>query len=200
MIEAGRINLLPGFVAARRRARRILQGSTLVASAAAVACAVTYLSQGFALRDARSELAVQQAENAVIAQDVAKLAELETMQIRLDATHAALATLFADEVRWSSVFADLQAVIPGNTWLTGMTVTMSPTDDGIGSVAFQGTTMNHVSVGLWLQRLSRVPGFHDPYFSISSKQTVGDREVVTFSSTVTVTDLALRSQQPGAAR
>lgn len=200
MIGVERINLLPGFVAARRRARRVLQASTLAASAAAVACGVTYLSQGFALRDARSELAVQAAENAAIQVEVDRLADLEANQAVLVEAQSTLETLFADEIRWSVVLADLQAVMPGDTWLTGMQVAMADVDRGVATILFQGTTFRHTDVADWLQRLDRVPSFTDAYFSVSTKQDVGGQEMVAFSSSVTVTDVAFRRSTPGAAR
>lgn len=200
MIGAERINLLPGFVASRRRARRILQGSTLVASAAAAAIAVTFLSQGFALRDAKAELDVQLAENAVVAAEVSRLADLDVMRAQLASSQAALTKLFADEVRWSGVMRDIQRILPDETWLTGMSIAVGDFPEGIAQIQFQGTTMRHVDVGNWIQRLGRVETFKRPFFTISSKQQVGNREIVSFSSSVNVTEGARRSATPGAAR
>lgn len=201
MIGAERIDLLPGFVAARKRARRLLQGSSLVASAAAVACGITFVSQSFTINAARSELQVQQAENAAIAVEVNRLADLEVMANNLAASRSAMSTLLANEVRWSVILRDLQAVMPNDTWLTGMNVVMTPENPrGLAEISFQGTTYRHNDVVDWLQRLDRVPAFTDGFFTISSKRSVGSKTLVTFSSTVTVTELGLRSNFPGAAR
>lgn len=205
MIAADRIDLLPGFVGARRRARRLFAASSVVACVAGSACALAFVAQGISLRSARGELAIQQAENAAIAAQVAELSDLEVLQARLTTQQLALGSLFEREVRWSTILADLQAVVPTDTWLTGMTATVLSGDgltdpNVVARIDFQGTTFTHPDVADWLQRLDRVPGFDDPYVTVSTKTEVGNREVVSFSSSVVVTTEALRSAQPGAER
>jgi Tfp pilus assembly protein PilN len=201
MIAADRIDLLPGFVGARQRARKLLATSTFLACVAASACTLAYVSQGFGLASAQREVDVQLSQNAAISAQIAELADLEVLQQRLVTQQLALGTLFENEVRWSMVLADLQAVVPRDTWLTGMSASMQDGDgDAIARIEFQGTTFSHPDVADWLQRLDAVPGFDFPYVTISTKTTVEDREVVSFSSSVLVTTDALRSAQPGGVR
>ena len=198
MIAADRIDLLPGFVGARRRARRLLAASTFVACVASSAVALAYVAQGFGLAAAQQELDVRLAENAAISAQVAELADLEVLQAALVNQQLALSTLFENEVRWSMILADLQAVMPSDTWLTGMSaspITIAEGETvaaGRASIAFQGTTFSHPDVADFLQRLDRVPGFDSPYVTVSTKTDVGGRDVVSFSASVVVTDQALR--------
>jgi len=206
MIVADRIDLLPGFVGARKRARRMLAASTFVACVAGGASALAFVAQGFSLSSAHQELDIQLAENAAISAKVAELSDLEVLQARLVNQELALNALFENEVRWSTVLADLQAVIPSDTWLTGMTVSPIQVVEGEELTAgraridFQGTTFTHPDVADFLQRMDRVPGFDLPYISMSTKTDVGNREVVAFSASVIVTDEALRRLQPGGER
>lgn len=210
MATADRIDLLPGFVAARRRARRLLGASTFVACAAGGAVALAFIAQSMTLANAQGELDVQRAENAAISAQVAELSDLEVLQARLVTQQLALSELFKDEVRWSTVLADLQAVVPSDTWLTGMSVSQVTPEAGadgslvesefVARIEFQGTTFSHPDVADWLQRLDRVPGFDEPYVTMSTKTDVEGREVVSFSSSVMVTKDALRSAQPGGDR
>lgn len=205
MIAADRIDLLPGFVGARQRSRRLLAGSTFVACMAGAACALAFVTQGFGLATAQQELNVRLSENAAISAQVTELADLEVLQARLVNQQLALATLFTDEVRWSTVLADLQAVMPADTWLTGMSVSPVQVVEGEATsgrarIDFQGTTRRHPDVADFLDRLWSVPGFEAPYMSVSTKTDLENREVVSFSASVIVNDLALRRMQPGGER
>lgn len=202
MFVAERINLLPGFVAARKRARRLVAVATLTAMGIAGGGALVMVQQGILSSQVTKSLRGQRALNATIAAEVARLANLEVLQQRVVAKTAALETLTADEVRWSVLLADLQAVTPRNTWLTGFsgTVTASATGDTWGKIEFQGATFSHPDVATWLERLESVPGFQNAYFNVSTKTKVGERTVVQFSSSVDLSPDALRRAQPGAER
>lgn len=202
MFVAERINLLPGFVAARKRARRLIAIGTLTACGIAGGGTLAMVQQGIVGAQVSRELASQRALNATIAAELARLADLEALQARVVAKTAALATLTANEVRWSVLLADLQAVTPANTWLIGFSGTVSAGDAGgaLGRIEFQGATFSHPDVAGWLDKLGSVPGFTNPYFTVSTKTKVGNRTVVQFSSSVDLTEAALRRAQPGAER
>lgn len=202
MFIAERINLLPGFVAARHRARRLMAIATLTAIGIGVGGSLVFVQQGVILRGLTSELAQQQAVNAAIAAEVARLADLDVLQSEVLTRSALLSTMTADEVRWSVLLADLQAVTPNDTWLTAFSGTVEPNEvtGTWGRLEFQGSTFSYPDVAEWLERLEAVPGFQDAYFSVSTKAEVNGRSIVQFSSSVELSDVALRRAQPGAER
>jgi hypothetical protein len=61
-------------------------------------------------------------------------------------------------------------------------------------------TFSHLDVAKWLTRLAGVDAFTDVYLSISSKAVIGPTSVVDFNSSVSLSDQALRRNQPGAGR
>ena len=67
----------------------------------------------------------------------------------------------------------------------------TPMPTGIGSITFSGIAFSHDDVANWLDALGKEKGFTYPYFSNSASQKLGQRTVMKFASTVTVTDAAL---------
>ncbi|MFP5224086.1 MAG: PilN domain-containing protein [Actinomycetota bacterium] len=202
MFIAEKINLLPGFVAARQRARRLMALATLTAVGVGIGGSLVWVQQGVVIRGLDRDLAAQSAANAVVATEVARLADLEVLQSQVLTKTALLQQATADEVRWSVLMADLQAIVPNDTWLIGFSGTVEPNASlgTWGRIEFQGVTFSHPDVADWLDSLEKVPGFVAPYFSVSSKAKLGDRTVVQFSSSVELTEIALRRTQPGAER
>jgi Tfp pilus assembly protein PilN len=202
MFIAEKINLLPGFVAARQRARRLMALATLTAVGVGLGGSLVWVQQGIIIRGLERDLAVQSATNAAIATEVARLADLEVLQTQVLTKSALLQQATADEVRWSVLMADLQAITPDDTWLIGFAGSVEPnqTLGTWGRIEFQGVTFSHPDVADWLDSLERVHGFTNAYFSVSSKAKLGDKTVVQFSSSVELTEVALRRTQPGAER
>lgn len=86
---------------------------------------------------------------------------------------------------------------PGGTAVTptpGATApgTTAPnTTAAFGQVTVNGAALDHPDVATWLDVLGRQPGMTDAYFTSSTRSKVGQKSIVTFTSTATVTDAAL---------
>jgi Tfp pilus assembly protein PilN len=108
-------------------------------------------------------------------------------------------------VHWSTQLADLSLRVPPTVWLTQMAVMQSfPAAPGlvgagdplapanaIGTISYQGYALQQVDVATWLDSLARLSGADYPWFTNATKTTIGDREVVEFTSTAQVTGDAL---------
>jgi len=210
-VSTRRINLLPPERAEKRRARQIT--TTIVAAGVAliVLLGLVYGAEIVRLQSQKHTLETQQATNASLQSQVAQLSQFQQLETQLQQRSALLTNLTQDEVRWSVVLADISLVIPSDTWLTNLTAsenaagTSQPAPGTIGSVPLgsiqlTGTTFSHLDVAKWLTRLAGVDAFTNAYLSLSSKSTIGPTQVVTFNSSVQLSDQALRHNQPGAER
>src|SRR5438270_13910164 len=115
-----------------------------------------------------------------------------------------LTQAMGQEIRWSYYLTDLSLKVPDHVWLTNVTATetagsASPTaaaatsivPAGIGTVTFSGTAFSHDDVASWLDGLAKERGYTNAYFTNSTKAKIGERDVVNFSSSVTLTQAAL---------
>jgi Tfp pilus assembly protein PilN len=205
-----RINLLPPERAERRHARQIT--TTIVAAGVVVIAvlALVYVAEIFRLHSQKNALDAQQAKNATLQSQVAELSSFSQLETQLQAKTTLLSSLTQDEVRWSVILADVSLVIPSDTWLTNFTAAetaagtqSSPGATGttpLGNIQLTGTTFSHLDVAKWLTRLAGVDAFTNTYLSLSTKSTIGATNVVEFNSSVQLSDLAFRRNQPGAER
>lgn len=189
---ADRINLLPPSVAAKRRARKLAAAGVLAGLAFMVATGLVWVRLELRIGDVERSTSAQLAENSTVQAEVQRYAHLENAQLDIAASQRLLDTLFADEVRWSMVLTDVQAVLPSDAWLTGLSGIVAPGEAGIGRIDFTGTTFTHPDVADVMLRLLRIPGATDPYFTVSTKAEMGGREVVHFTGSVTLTPDAYR--------
>jgi Tfp pilus assembly protein PilN len=206
-----RINLLPPERAERRRARQIT--TTIIAAGLAliVLLGLVYIAEVIRLHGQKNALQAQQTTNATVQSQVAQLSQFQQLETQLQQKTALLKNITRDEVRWSIVLADVSLVIPSDTWLTNLTGTETTTSttqpatgtqasQALGTIQLTGTTFSHLDVAKWLTRLAGVDAFSNPYLSLSSKGVIGATNVVNFSSSVDLSNLALRRNQPGAER
>jgi Tfp pilus assembly protein PilN len=206
-VATRRINLLPPELAQRKRARQLL--STLGAGGIVliVLLGIVYAIAVARLASEHHALEVQQEKNDALQAQIAQLNEIARSQVLLKQKSDLLTTLTASEVRWSTVLSDVSLVIPSDAWLTTFTgnvsTTPGTTPEGVasyGSVTMNGTTFSQDDVAKWLTRLDAVEQFTFPYLSLSQKDTIADTVVVTFNSSVQLSQDALRKNQKGAQR
>lgn len=195
-----RINLLPPDLAQKRRLRQIGAAIGAAGLALVAVLALVYIVQEVRLRGERGRLELQEDRNAEVRAQIAQLRDFGELQEQVEAKTQLLEDLAADEVRWSVVLADISLVIPADVWLTQFTAQLSGEEGQVGGIQLAGTTFSHVDVATWLARLARVEGFTAPYLSLSTKSSLGSAEVVDFSSTVQLSEQALRRNQRGAQR
>jgi Tfp pilus assembly protein PilN len=117
-----------------------------------------------------------------------------------------LSTAMADEVRYSRFLNDLSLTIPSNVWITDVKLAkksaspVAATTPGavapatlvagpvpLGELTFKGIGFAHDDVASWLDALVKVNGLSEIYFDKSAEGRIGQRLVVNFDSTATVT-------------
>jgi Tfp pilus assembly protein PilN len=195
-----RINLLPPEILERQRARRRTAAVVAFGLVVLLLLAAFYVLQLLRLSDLRDDLEQQQAANRQLEARIAELQEVATLQQQLADSRELLADLLDNQVYWSGVLRDVSLVIPGETWLTGLTGTIVEADGAtqvevgrglVGSISFTGFAFEHRDVALWLSRLEDVRGFVNPWLSTSTKTLIGETEVVNFTNSVDLSEQAL---------
>jgi Tfp pilus assembly protein PilN len=191
------VNLLPRELRERQRLRRQTVLAALGGMALLALLALVYFWQVVRLNEAQDRLIAQQSENAELD---AEIAELERFQVRLqelDERRALVDTIALNEVSWSGVLRDVSLVIPNTMWLSDLNGAVSVSTSGavgaegevvdtplIGSIQFNGTSLDTPTVALWLTRLEQIDGWVNAWLSTASKTQLAGREVVNFSSSV----------------
>jgi hypothetical protein len=181
-----RVNLLPGELEERRLLRR---QRGLVGAGGAVLLALLglwYLLQASGLDQARRDADKQQAVVVGLRAQQAQLQPYADLQAQIAAAEQLRTQVYAKEIRFSGVLQDVAAIVPGNVWLTQMTITpksatgttggsaptpgggpqatVTPGSPGAGSpvagITFSGSGLGHVDVGGFLRALARGPEKH----------------------------------------
>jgi Tfp pilus assembly protein PilN len=207
LVTLPQVNLLPPEIEQERRFRRTQfgLGAAVVASLGVVA--VLFLAASSQVSSAEGELADSKRETTKLEARTAEYSQVPLVYSQVEAARAQLELAMGKEIRWSFYLNDLSLKIPNNVWLTTMTVTpneavaVAPApvagpatayiQSGVGAVTFDGQAMKHNDVAAWLDSLGKQKGYTQPYFTESSKEKIGTREVVRFRSQVTVTEDAL---------
>jgi Tfp pilus assembly protein PilN len=202
-----RVNLLPPEIEQGRRFRRtqLGLGAGVVASLGVVA--VLFLAANSQVTTAEEELADSKRETVQLEARTAEYSQVPLVYSQVEAARAQLELAMGKEIRWSFFLNDLSLKTPNRVWLDTMTVTASEAvaaapvpaagpganyiDSGIGNIAFTGHGMKHNDVAAWLVSLSKQKGYSQPYFTDSTKEEIAEREVVKFTSQVTITEDAL---------
>jgi Tfp pilus assembly protein PilN len=200
-----RMNLLPPEVRQRQRTRR--QTAAVIAAGVIVLAGVgaLYFLQQLRLVGVNNDLEEQRDTNAGIQAQINDLRRFDELQREVEASRSMLSTLLANEILWSGVLRDVSLVIPSDVWLSGLTGdtnesgnTQAPTTTGtaggtglVGQITFNGFSLDHRAVALWLARLDDVRGFANPWLSNAQKTDVGNSKVVQFTSSVDLSQQAV---------
>ena len=199
-----RMNLLPPEVRQRQRTRR--QTAAVIAAGVVVLAGVgaLYFLQQLRLVGVNNDLEEQRDTNAGIQAQINDLRRFDELQREVEASRNMLTTLLANEILWSGVLRDVSLVIPSDVWLSGLTgdtnesgATAAPTTPGaagtglVGQITFNGFSLDHRAVALWLARLDDVRGFANPWLSNAQKTDVGNNKVVQFTSSVDLSQQAV---------
>jgi Tfp pilus assembly protein PilN len=203
-----RVNLLPPEIREAARFRRLQFALAGVGvGAVAVVGALTYQAH-HSVAAAKDRLAQAQGQQTSLQTQLSGLQSVRDVYTQVAAKKAMLTQAMGPEIRWSYYLTDLSLRVPSNVWLTNMTATetvpgtagaapstaagASPLlPSGLGTVSFSGVAFSHDDVATWLDALAREKGFVNPYFSSSTKGTIGPRSVVNYVSQVTLTEAAL---------
>jgi Tfp pilus assembly protein PilN len=203
-----RVNLLPPEIEEERRFRRVQLGlGAAVAASLAVVAGVFLLANG-QVAEAEDDLAVSQARTTQLEARAAEFSQVPLVYAKVEAARAQLELAMGKEIRWSFFLNDLSLKTPNRVWLTSMTVASNEgtaaaqaaavpgasqayLTQGLGSVSFEGVAMKHNDVAAWLDSLAKQKGYAQPYFTDSTKDVIGDSEIVKFKSQVSITEDAL---------
>ncbi len=198
-----RVNLMPPEIAEAARFRRfqLAMGGAVVAAVAVVGLLYTQAHHG--VSSAQFELSQAQQQHTALQAQRARLQSVDDVYTQVAAKKAMLQQAMGDEIRWSRYLTDLSLRIPDKVWLTNVSATetagsaaaattaaTSTVPTGIGTVTFAGTAFSHDDVATWLEMLAKERGFTNAYFSNSTESKIGEKGVVTFSSSVTLDDKA----------
>lgn len=174
-MSQARVNLIPREIEERNRARRqwILAGiGGLVLVGLLV---IAYLFQLGRVSDAQDRLEAEQQIIADLQAELDTLEEFRELETRLETACGLLEVALGDEITMAGAMQDLAAVVPSDTEIDTLTITVEPDAEAplgatripIGSVLATGMTVNSHAPGLerLLLELAKVAAFDNVYFT-----------------------------------
>ena len=198
-----RVNLLPPEIAEAARMQRITYGLGGGLLCVVGVVALLYVAASSAVSEANTEVETATAQNTALRAETAKYADVQAVYGRAAAAQTMLTTAMGEEVRYSQYLNDLSLRVPENVWVKNVTFAQVPpaaaagaavgtaAAPGIGTVTFTGVGFKHDDVAVWLESLAKQKGYANPYFTNSTRTLLGNRKVVNFTSTVSMTSGAL---------
>jgi Tfp pilus assembly protein PilN len=135
-----RINLLPPEIYERQRIRRRTAAVVAVGLIVLAALGAFYFLQVLRLNEVEDEITAQEAENAQLQAQIGELQEIDVLQQEIEATRTVLNSLLVDRVLWSGVLRDVSLVIPGQSWLAGLSGQVGAPAGAIGTTTAPATT------------------------------------------------------------
>ncbi len=199
------VNLMPPEILAGRAFRRTQKGLAAAALVVAAAVAGVYLSTTRDAAAAADELAVVQATGRALTAEQSRYAEVPRVAKAIDDAETARATAMAEDVDWSRYLTSFSLTLPERVWFTsldlklvsaggattavsgaaaGSTATATaPAAGGLAAVTVTGVAATVPDVAAWIDSLGAQQAVTDPFVSTADKATLGDREVVNFTST-----------------
>jgi Tfp pilus assembly protein PilN len=193
-----RVNLLPPEIGEARRFRRIQYGLCSGVALTAAAVALLYVAAVGSVGDASTELQAATAENTRLQSAAAEYADVTAVYARAAAADGMLTEAMGQEVRYSELLGGLSLSVPENVWLRSLSFGQAPTpaalgstEPGIGTMTVSGVGLSHEDVAVWLESLAGQTGYTNPSFSTATEALIGERTVIEFTSTATLTPEAL---------
>jgi len=207
------VNLLPPELRQRQAVRRMT--SLVIAAGLGVLAliGVFYFVQTQELSDAQGELQAQQAHNTELNAQIAELEQFADLQAELGSLEALVASLYANEVSWSSALLDVSRVIPDASYLTNLTgqitatggaageVPITPTGGTpettlIGNMTFSGVAQGTDTIASWLTRLDQVQGWVNAWAN-NATENGAFSGIYTFSNGLDLTQEAATERGQG---
>lgn len=201
-----RVNLLPPEIAEAQHFRRLqlIMGAAVVGAVAVVGGLTVHAHSSVAAQ--QDALDAANARQATLQSQVNKLTFVTQTYSQVSEARAMLTQAMGDEIQWSHYLNDLSLRLPDNVWLTNLQATESEAGaakgspqaarttvaaNGIGSITFSGTALSYDDVASLLEALAAEHGFTNAYFTNSTESKIGDKTVVNFTSSATLTSDAL---------
>lgn len=197
-----RVNLLPPEIHEHREFQRLTTALAAIVVLTFVGIGAFYVHGKSSVQSATSTLAAAQAQQTSLQRTLNKLQYVVTSRANVAVAEAALTQARSTDVHWADVLADLSSSLPTRAWYTSVNLqetvgagtlpTASAAPAKIGSVTFTGYASVHNDTATWLDDMSKVPYFTNPYFTTSTEQMIGSTKVVSFASSVDVTSNAIQ--------
>ena len=190
---------MPPEIAERAAMQQLKAGCAAAVVLTVVVVGGLYYQAHSGVSSAKKNLSAAQAEQAATQAEINSpaLTQVAETYAQVAAAKIEVTEALGGEIRWSRKLDDLSLSIPSGVWLTGMTIATGPstsgalTANGIDTITFTGMAMNRNQVATWLESLVTEKGYADPYLSSSQEVAIGSKVLISFTSTVTVTDDAL---------
>jgi Tfp pilus assembly protein PilN len=196
------INLLPPQVRSRQHVRRVFGTAALGAIGLVVLLMGITAMQRLQISSARRTLQTQRAEAVALRAQVGNLQQYEVLQASVTSSRTLLGTALSGDVAFSRFLDDLDTAMPGDSWLTSLTLSAKPNaaTGGVGAsgtAQYGGYVTSFPGLSGWLDTMSRLKGLRFVYLSNGSKQDVGGRKVVSFSASANLTEQMLSHRCQG---
>jgi Tfp pilus assembly protein PilN len=198
-----RVNLLPPEILEAARFRRFQLAMVAAGVGAVAIVAALGVSAHSSVNKAKTDLASAQSTQSSLQSQLNSLQSVKDVYNQVAAKKAMLTQAMGQEIRWSYYLTDLSLKVPDHVWLNSVTASetagsapaapavAAAVPAGIGTVTFAGVAFSHDDVATWLDALAKERGYTNVYFTNSTKAKLGVRDVVNFSSSVTLTQAAL---------
>lgn len=212
-----RIDLLPVAYAQRRRERRNVSYVLIVGAIIVLLLIGWYFLLRSDIAEARDELAVVNAQNAALQDQIDELARFAALDAEVKAKRTALQTVFAGDIDWPAIMTEIAMVVPGEVWLDSLTASAGTTEGAspvasetnpirlsrqipVGRLTFAGNSASCMpGVAKWLIRLATVTEFDAAWLdgATESDSRPGCEPPVTFGSTLELNQKALSHRFEG---
>jgi Tfp pilus assembly protein PilN len=205
-----RVNLLPPEILEAARFRRFQLAMVAAGVGAVAVVAALGVSAHQSVGSATNDLAQAKSTQASLQSQLNGLQSVRDVYNQVAAKKLMLTQAMGPEIRWSYYLTDLSLKVPDHVWLTQITASETTATSaapapasaasaasaalapaGVGTVQFSGIAFEHDDVATWLDTLAKERGYANAYFTNSTKDTLGPRDIVKFQSSVTLTQAAL---------
>lgn len=201
VVDLPRVNLLPPEIHEDREFKRLMVGLATVVALSIAGVGAVYVQGKSSVQNATKTLATDEQKQASLERSLNKLQYVVTSASNVGVAEAALKQARSTNVHWADVLADLSTTLPPRAWYTGLNLNetvgagtlpaASAAPQTIGTVSFTGYGSAHNDMATWLDDMSKVSYFSNPYFSTSSEQLIGSTKVVQFASRVDLNSSAI---------
>jgi hypothetical protein len=185
-VNLPRVNLLPKQIKEHRLVQRQRGGIAVALVLLLALLGLWYVRESQKLTEVRQEADRERAVAAGLRARKAELQPYAAMESQIAAAEQLRAKVYAREIRFSGILQDISAIIPGDVWLTQMSLavkkndaeaagggtaaaatsgaastTVTPGSPGAGSpvasITFTGSGLEHVDVGGFMRALAAGP-------------------------------------------
>ena len=204
------INLLPPELRQRQAIRRNTSFVIVLGLVVLALIGLFYFIQVERLSQTQSDLADQEDTNADLSSQIDALSQFADLQAELAGKEQLVATIFVNEVSWSSALLDVSRVIPDASYLTNLTGQITATVAGetaaptggtpettlIGNMSFAGVANQTETIATWITRLEEVQGWVNVWVN-SAQEDAPSSRIFTFSNGLDLTQEAATARGQG---